>query len=77
MNQVKTNGFAIEKISELVIGNLIVLLTGCLGYLTGFLKAILGNPAGQFNGASQGSPKKFINKKLFFKKFMFKIFFSD
>ena len=25
----------------------------------------------------QGAPKKFINKRLFLKKFMFKIFFSD
>ena len=53
MNQVKTNGFAIEKISELVIRNLIVLLACCLGYLTGFLKAILGNPEGQFGGYNE------------------------
>ena len=28
-------------------------------------------------GKKQGSPKMFINKKLYFKKSMFKIFFSD
>ena len=51
MNQDKSikNRFAIVKISELVIGNLIVLLAGCLGYLTGFLKAILGEPKRQFH----------------------------
>ena len=51
MNQANSfnNGFAVVKISELVIGNLIVLLAGCLGYLTGFLKAILGEPKRQFH----------------------------
>ena len=52
MNQDKSikNRFAIVKISELVIGNLIVLLAGCFGYLTGFLKIFLGNSEGQFHG---------------------------
>ena len=50
MNQANSfnNGFAFVKISELLIGNLICLLAGFLGYLTGFLKAILGGPKRQF-----------------------------
>ena len=37
------NGFASLRISELMIGNLMVLLAGLLGYLTGFLTYILGD----------------------------------
>ena len=70
MNQVKTNRFAIEKISEFVIGNLIVLLAGCLGYLTGFLKAILGNPEGQFNGANEDGSYHYNGE---FRRFFYEI----
>ena len=53
----KTDCFASEsailKISELLIGNLMVLLAGCLGYLTGFLKAILGEPHGQLQDGNK------------------------
>ena len=53
----KTDCFASEnailKISELLIGNLMVLLAGCLGYLTGFLKAILGEPHGHFQDGNK------------------------
>ena len=55
MNQVNssTNGFAVVKISELLIGNLIVLLAGCLGYLTGLLKAFLSEPKRQFHDGNE------------------------
>ena len=55
MNQANffNNGFAVVKISELLIGNLIVLLAGCLGYLTGFLKAIIGEPKRQFHDGNE------------------------
>ena len=46
-NDSDANGTAILKISELAIGNLMVLLAGCLGYLTGFLGAIIREPKGQ------------------------------
>ena len=45
-----TNDTAILNMSELAIGNLMVLLAGCLGYLTGFLSAIIREPKGQLRG---------------------------
>ena len=52
-----SNGFASLGISELMIGNLMVLLAGLLGYLTGFLTYILaeetnGQPKDVDNDAS-------------------------
>ena len=49
-NDSDANDTAILKISELAIGNLMVLLAGCLGYLTGFLSAIIREPKGQLRG---------------------------
>ena len=49
-NDSDANGTAILKISELAIGNLIVLLAGCLGYLTGFFRGIFREPKGQLRG---------------------------
>ena len=42
MNSI-TNKSASLRISELMIGNLMVLLAGILGYLTGYLTFIHGN----------------------------------
>ena len=55
MKQIKLfeNGTAILKISELAIGNLMVLLAGLLGYLTGSLRGILGESKGQFQGGDE------------------------
>ena len=49
-NDSDINGTAFLKISELAIGNLMVLLAGCLGYLTGFLSGIIREPEGQLRG---------------------------
>ena len=49
MNSI-TNKSASLRISELMIGNLMVLLAGILGYLTGYLTFIHGND-------TQGLPK--------------------
>ena len=48
------NGFASLRIRELMIGNLMVILAGLLGYLTGFLTYILGD---ETNGRDHGRPK--------------------
>ena len=55
MKQIKLfeNGTSILKISELAIGNLMVLLAGLLGYLTGFLRGILGESKDQFEGSDE------------------------
>ena len=55
MKQIKLfeNGTATLKISELAIGNLMVLMAGLLGYLTGFLRGNLGESKGQFQGSDE------------------------
>ena len=55
MKQIKLfeNGTAILKISELAIGNVMVLMAGLLGYLTGSLRGILGESKGQFQGGDE------------------------
>ena len=49
-NDSDTNGTAFLRISELAIGNLMMLLAGCLGYLTGFFRGIFREPKGQLRG---------------------------
>ena len=53
---------SILKISELLIGNLMVLLAGCLGYLTGFLKAILGEANGQLQDGNKDVAQHYNGK---------------
>lgn len=56
------NGSASLRISELMIGNLMVLSAGILGYLTGLLTFIFKNTKGQPQGGNSDATYHFYGK---------------